>query len=77
MNFLRFSNPRPTAASILAAADKQLGRTLGGLVDPDARDRKAYYNRHLKAWIVEYDTDPAIRYVAKQGTDGLFFESID
>jgi len=64
--------------SVEAAADQQLGYNLGGLIDPDARPRKAYYDKHRKEWLVEYDTDPAILYAAYVANDGsIRLERID
>lgn len=61
-------------AEVLRAADAQMGRDLGGLIDRSARDRRAFYDRRLRAWVVEYDTDPAIYYLAIEDGGSIRFD---
>ena len=70
MNFLRFKiGSEWTKAQILKAADMQYGK----------RDRRAFYDRRRRMWIVEYtDSDPTLYFRATKADDGsIFLESID
>jgi len=63
--------------SVEAAADERFGRDLAGMVPAEHQDRKVYYDKRRKQWVVEYDTDPAIYYRAYIDDDGsIQFENI-
>ncbi len=64
------AKPRLTEAKVLAAADAKFGKGLGGMLSADGSDRRAFYNKYAKVWVVEYNSDPAIYYRAYMNDDG-------
>jgi len=64
------------ASDILRAADAKFDKDLGGTLP--SGDRRAFYDKRMKKWIVEYDTDPALYCVAFVSKDGTIrFEWLD
>ena len=61
---------RMTASEILKVADARIDYATLGLDASDPRTRRAYYDRRLRRWIVEVDTDPVISYEAHKADDG-------
>lgn len=70
---------RLTKKEIEDAADAQgLGVGLDLYSSPDGSTRSARFDKYARKWIVEYNTDPAIVYVASRRSDGsIQFDRID
>ena len=58
---------RMTASEILKAADARIDYKALGL---DVSDRRVFYDKRRREWLVELNTDPALYYVARRASDG-------